>query len=167
MAANYLEQLLAEWYEYQGYFLRRNVLVGKRAKGGYEGELDIVAFHPHKHHLVQVEASTDTDAWAKRESRYRRKFELGKRHIPRLFRGFKLPDHIEQLAVLVYGSKVSRTTLGGGKIMLVGELLEDIFRALAGSRLASAAIPEHLPILRSFQFVAEYRDLVTRVLGRP
>ena len=46
MAANYLEQLVAEWLEYQGYFVRRNVLVGKRAAGGYECELDVVAFNP-------------------------------------------------------------------------------------------------------------------------
>ena len=45
MPFNYLEQLVAEWYDYKGYFLRRNVLVGKRAQGGYESELDIVAFH--------------------------------------------------------------------------------------------------------------------------
>ncbi len=37
--ANFLEQLVAEWYEHQGYFVRRNVQVGKRTKGGYEGEL--------------------------------------------------------------------------------------------------------------------------------
>ena len=41
---NFLEQLVREWYEYQGYFVRQNVNVGKRAKGGYECELDIVAF---------------------------------------------------------------------------------------------------------------------------
>jgi len=51
MASNYLEQLLVEWYEYQGYFVRNNVLVGKRNQGGYETELDIVAFHPEKNTL--------------------------------------------------------------------------------------------------------------------
>jgi hypothetical protein len=29
VAANYLEQLIAEWYEHKGFFVRRNVLVGK------------------------------------------------------------------------------------------------------------------------------------------
>ena len=38
IATNYLERLLAEWYEYKGYFVRRNVMVGKRAKGGHECE---------------------------------------------------------------------------------------------------------------------------------
>jgi hypothetical protein len=59
MAVNYLEQLLAEWYEFPGYFLRRNVLVGKRKKGGYDCELDIVGFDPVKRRLLHVEPSMD------------------------------------------------------------------------------------------------------------
>src|SRR5437016_5364675 len=50
IAVNFLEQLVAEWYEYQGYFIRRNVRVGKLAAGGYECELDVVAFHPQTKH---------------------------------------------------------------------------------------------------------------------
>lgn len=34
MAANHLEQLVAEWYEFEGYFVRRNVMVGRRPSGG-------------------------------------------------------------------------------------------------------------------------------------
>lgn len=45
MANNHLEQLVAEWYEHSGYFVRRNVLVGLRRNGGYECELDVVAFN--------------------------------------------------------------------------------------------------------------------------
>src|SRR5690554_419807 len=41
---NHLEQLVAEWYEYRGYFVRRNIQVGPRANGGYECELDAVLF---------------------------------------------------------------------------------------------------------------------------
>ena len=48
MAVNFLEQLVAEWYEYRGYFIRRNVWVGKLAKGGYECELDIIDFIQRK-----------------------------------------------------------------------------------------------------------------------
>jgi hypothetical protein len=39
MSVNFLEQLVAEWYEYQGYFVRCDVYVGKRPTGGYECEL--------------------------------------------------------------------------------------------------------------------------------
>ncbi len=43
MVGNYLEQLVAEWYEYQGYFVRRNIPEAPRPNGGYDSELDIVA----------------------------------------------------------------------------------------------------------------------------
>lgn len=57
MPINFLEQLVAEWYEYRGFFVRRNVNVGKRTAGGHEGELDVVAFHPVEKLLVQIETS--------------------------------------------------------------------------------------------------------------
>ena len=44
MNGNFLEQLISEWYEYQNYFVKRNERVDKREKGGYGGELDIIAF---------------------------------------------------------------------------------------------------------------------------
>ena len=78
MASNFLEELVAEWYEYQEYFVRRNVLVGKRVRGGYESELDVVAFHPTKKHLVHIETSMDTQSWEQREQRFAKKFEAGR-----------------------------------------------------------------------------------------
>jgi hypothetical protein len=77
--ANFLEQLVSEWLEYQGYFIRQNVKVGKLPKGGWEGELDIVAFHPVTRHLVHYEPSTDADSWARREERFEKKFDAGKK----------------------------------------------------------------------------------------
>ena len=49
--------------------------------------------------------------------------------------------------------------------MLVSEVLEEIFREIKDKRLASHAIPEGLPILKSFQYVAQYRDTILKVLG--
>jgi hypothetical protein len=43
---NHLEALAAEWLNYNHYFVRSGVKVGKRARGGWDGELDVVAFHP-------------------------------------------------------------------------------------------------------------------------
>lgn len=156
MANNYLEQLVAEWYEYQGYFIRRNVNVGRRKAGGHECELDIVGFHPSKNHLVQVEPSVDADSWAKREERYRKKFEAGRKYIPTLFEGFTLPDEIEQIAVFAYASKKNYATVAGGQIVLMTDLLEDIFRDLKSRSILTNSIPEQLPILRTLQIVAHY-----------
>ena len=156
MAGNYLEQLLAEWYQFSGYFVRQNVLVGRRPNGGYECELDVVAFHPKTGHVVHVEPSMDCHPWAKRDNRFRKKFEAGRRHIPALFEGFTLPAHIEQFALLVYASKHSRDSVGGHPFMLIHELLERIITHVRTLDLSSAAIPEQFTILRTIQFMARY-----------
>jgi hypothetical protein len=57
MAGNHLEDLAAEWYQFQGFFVRRNVQVGKRLRGGYDCELDVVAFHPAERRLIHIEPS--------------------------------------------------------------------------------------------------------------
>ena len=33
---NHLEQLIVEWLEFNGYFVRRNVKVSKLSQGGFE-----------------------------------------------------------------------------------------------------------------------------------
>ncbi len=166
MAGNYLEQLIAEWYEYNGHFIRRNVLVGKRDKGGYECELDIVALHPSTNKLLHIEPSMDADSWSKREQRYKKKFEAGRKYIPTLFKGIELPKEIEQIAILAFASKKNHLTLAGGKVILISEFLADIFSELKSQSISSNAISEQFPILRSFQLVAEYRKSIFKVLNK-
>ncbi len=68
---NFLEQLIAEWYAYRGFFVRTNIRFGKRPAGGYEGEIDVAAFNPRTKHLVHIETSTDADSWAERKKTIR------------------------------------------------------------------------------------------------
>jgi hypothetical protein len=154
---NHLEQLTAEWYEFRGYFVRRNVQVGKRDKGGYECELDVVAFCPKRKHLVHIEPSMDTNTWAVREARYTKKFQAGKKHIPGLFAGVDLPEKIEQIALLGFGSNSNVKALAGGRIVTSAEFLKEITSEIAGMKIAQAAIPEQYPLLRTIQFVYQHR----------
>lgn len=154
---NHLEQLTAEWYEFQGYFVRRNIQVGRREKGGYECELDVVAFCPERNRLVHIEPSMDAHTWTTREQRYAKKFEAGRKYIPGLFNGIKLPEDIEQIALLGYGSKANVQTLAGGKIMTSAEFLAEITEGIAGRSIAKAAIPEQFPLLRTLQFAYQHR----------
>jgi hypothetical protein len=160
MANNFLEQLVTEWYEYKGYFVRRNVPVGKRTRGGYESELDVVAFNAAARHVVHVEPSLDAESWEKRERRFKAKFEAGRKYIPALFPGFELPDEIEQVAILAFASKTNHPTLGGAKVLIVSDLLREIMEDLSEKKIASSAVPEHHALLRTLQFVVEYRKKV-------
>ena len=153
MAKNFLEQLIAEWYELQGYFIRKNVLVGKRPKGGYECELDVVAFNPEKKHIIQIEPSTDAYSWSKREQRYKKKFKAGKKHIPQLFRGLDIPKKIEQVALFGAVKRTSHKKIAGARIMTVNELLHEITENLKTKSTSSNAVPEYYIILRTVQYV--------------
>lgn len=165
MAHNYLEQLVAEWYEFRGYYVRRNVLVGRRAKGGHDCELDVVAFKPDTQHLVHIEPSMDASNWRVREERFAKKFEAGRKYIPSLFKGLVLPGEIEQFALLGFASNKTYKTIGSGKIILIPHLLTEIFAQLRPTSLASSAVPEQFPILRTLQLVSDNRRHLSAVLN--
>ncbi len=154
--ANFLEQLVAEWYEYTGYYVRRNVHVGRRTKGGFDGELDIVAFNPTTPHLVHIEPSMDTLSWEKREARFEKKFRVGLDHIPKLFNGFDSLPKVEQIALFAQGSQARHPTIGGGKVMMVKDFIAQIRVAFANQPIESKAVPEQFVILRTLQFAANY-----------
>lgn len=159
MAGNHLEALVAEWYELQGYFVRRNVKVGKRAKGGYECELDVVGFHPERRSLVQIEPSLDAHTWAKREARYKKKFEAGREYIPGLFSGMPVPkEGIDQIALFVYGGGKMRERIAGGRVVFIRDFMGEIRAGIRHRKVAHAAVPETLPLLRTLQFASEYWD---------
>ncbi len=156
MKINFLEQLVAEWYEYRGYFVRRNVLVGKLKKGGYECELDVVAFNPETKKLIHIEPSMDAHSWAIREKRFKKKFDIGRKHIPDIFKGINIPNEIEQIALLVFAGKKDHASIGGGKIMIIDELLGNIFEELRNKSVESSTVSEQFTILRTLQFAARY-----------
>ena len=166
MINNHLEQLVAEWYEFQGFFVRRNVKVGKRPQGGYECELDIVAFHPELKKVVHIETSLDADSWKKKEERFEKKFEAGKKYIPQIFKGFEIPTEIEQIAILFFASKNNKKTLAGGEIVLVSEILVEIVKELSKRKVTKQAVPEQFPLLRTIQFIIECREPIFKELKK-
>ncbi|MBL9076006.1 MAG: hypothetical protein JNL08_00800 [Planctomycetes bacterium] len=156
---NHLEELVGEWLEYNGYFVRRNVMVGRRPNGGYECELDIVAFHPTQHRLVHVEPSLDAHSWEKREARFAKKFAAGRTHIPGMFDGLRVPATIDHIALLVFASTTNRTTLGGGRIVHVSALYREILTGIRDRRVESQAVPEQFPLIRTIQQCQQYCDV--------
>lgn len=152
---NFLEQLVGEWYSFQGYFVNENVKVGKLAKGGWEGDLDVVAFHPETREIVHVETSMDALSWARRRQRFGDKFRKGREHIPELF---PYAGNLRQEAVFGY----PRTTrdderLGSHvKTYLMPELVKKIEEKLSETSVESGVVPEKYPLLRAMQFALDY-----------
>lgn len=153
--ANHLEQLTAEWLEHCGYFVRQSVLVGPRDRGGFEGELDIVALNPSTKHLLHVECSLDADPWAKREERFSAKFERGRKYVPSLFAGLDLPSSVDQVALLQFGGG-ERTEVGGARLIWVTDFVADMMTTLKSRRPDKAAVPSTLPLLRTLQLAAHF-----------
>ena len=151
---NHLEQLVAEWLQYNDYFVRVSVPVGARPKGGFEGELDVVALNLGRQHLIHVECSLDALAAEKREIRYSEKFERGRRFIKSVFAGFPVPDTLEQVVILQFYGGTSRT-LGGARLMTVRDLVNEILSGLEGTSPRSKAVSSNLPLLRTLQLAAD------------
>jgi predicted Rdx family selenoprotein len=151
----FLEQLVAEWYEFQHYYVRRNVKVSKRLLGGFDSELDVVAFNPGIGRLVHIEASMDAHSWDKREVRFKAKFAAGRKHIPSLFKGLKLPK-IEQIALLGAKGASGRREVGGGRVQSIANLMNEIRIDLMRRPVNKDVIPEQYVILRGLQFATSY-----------
>jgi len=159
---SHLEDLLCEYYDWQGYIVRRNIKVGRLSHGGWEGELDIVAYHPKSRDLLHLEPSIDALPWHKREERFAKKFRAGRRFIfTEVFPWLSRKTSLTQIAVLISRS-ADRATIGGGRLVTIDEITKQIREEIAArGRMATSAIPEQYGLLRTVQLTESgyYRRL--------
>jgi hypothetical protein len=148
---NHLEALTAEWLNYNQYFVRSGVKVGRRARGGWDGELDVVAFHPSRQHFLHVECSIDAHNWERREAIFRKKFDTGLKHARDLFSGMVLPTKLDQVIIHGFASAPDKhRTLGGARLVTSGELTDEIMNGLPPNMWKNA-VPEQFSLLRTLQ----------------
>jgi len=153
---NFLEQFVAEWYAYRGFFVRTNVKFGKRPAGGYEGEIDVAAFDPKTKHLIHIEASTDADSWPERKKRFTKKFSNAKRHYKEIF-DFQF-DSIENRAIVGFSRKtLNQIDFGNSiKVILIPEFVLEVTQFFTNLSPMKSAVPEGYPLLRAIQFAVAY-----------
>jgi hypothetical protein len=151
---DYLQQFVTEWYEYQGYFVHRDLWVGLEPDGSYECELDVVAFHPLHRCVVQIEPSMDLLGWKDREQHFGLKFEAGRKYLHRMF-GAEPRIHLEQIALIVT-TEEAPCTIAGGKIVRLPDLLTEILATVRSFDMSEVLVPEQWPILRTLQLVAAF-----------
>jgi hypothetical protein len=66
----------------------------------------------------------------------------------------------DQIVLLLFGSKSSHESVGGGRIVLVSELYQEITLGLRGKSVRNTAVPEQFPLLRTIQQCLEYESLL-------
>lgn len=155
---NFLEELSVEWYEFHGYFVRRNIRTRKRAKGGYDAELDVLAYLPAKKELIHVETSGDADSWAQRRERFlKKKFMFSRKEYEVLLGGCEIIA-LQQVALVGWTRSV-KGDINWGKdieVVLIPEFLQTVVDTLRKYHPMKQAVPEGYPILRSIQMVVGF-----------
>jgi hypothetical protein len=148
----HIEELLGQWLDWKGYVVKKNVRVKRLKHGGWQMELDIVAYHPAKQDLVHYEPSLDADSWEKRKNRYEKKFSVGRQYIrSKVFRWLPKRVRLRQIAVFNAHPR-NKHQIAGGKIQSIDELMAEIRRDVARQGLMSRnAIPEQFALLRTLQ----------------
>lgn len=136
---NYLEQAVKEWFEFQGYYVRHNIFMVTRKRGGHEGEADVLAIHPKTSMRIHIECDTAADRSDRWKDRMKRKLELAKREL--------CPDSQIVICPRRYGKPVS-----GETVLTIDEFFgmvrKEIRKHGRGNR---AAVREHWPIIRTVQ----------------
>jgi hypothetical protein len=127
------------------------VKVGKRKKGGWDGELDVIGFHPARRHLLHVECCIDPANWETRETKFARKFAMGREHARNFFQEMQLPATLDQVVVHGFAAGPDRhRELGGGRLMTSQELVAEIMNGIPSSSWKNA-VPEGYPLIRTLQ----------------
>lgn len=159
---SHLEALIAEYLDWQSYIVKRNTKVGRLGHGGWEMELDIVGYHPKSNSLVHYEPSLDALSWEKREVRYKKKFEAGRKYIfTDIFPWLAPSTPLKQIAVLITHPK-GRDTIAGGAIVSIDEFMAKVrAKVVACGVMSSNSVPEQYPLLRTLQLshVGYYRAI--------
>jgi hypothetical protein len=118
-SVSHLEELLTEYYQWLGHVVKCGALVGKRSQGGWEMELDVVAYEPRANRILHIEPSLDAYSWEKRERRFVKKFQAGRKYIlPELFPWLPPTTQLVQWAVFASAS-AERRTLAGAEVITV------------------------------------------------
>jgi len=155
---NFLESLVAEWYEFRGYFVRSNIRTRKRKKGGWDVELDVLAYSPPDQRLIHIETSSDASSWKKRKERFlKKKFVLDKSEYESLI-GTKTKS-IQKIAIVGW-NKSTKANLNWGQditVQFIPDLIQEITNEIRKIAPLKEAVPEGFPLLRAMQMVLAFQ----------
>lgn len=154
---NFLEQLAGEWFTYKGYFVRTNIKRNKRSKGGWDNELDVLAYSAKVSELIHVESTWDANSWTERKDRFlKKKFVYTHADYEALV-GAKIA-RVRKLA-LVGLCQSAKADLNWGEsieVVLIPHFIASIAKELVTKDPLNDIVPEGFPRLRAMQFALWY-----------
>jgi len=153
---NFLERLAAEWYAYNGFFVRTNIKFARGRRGGYGGEMDVIAYEPSSHKLVHVETSTDSNTLSRRKEEFSRKFSTARREYLTLF---PYKGDFEQIAVIGLSRRPPKLNISGVKVKSIPQFISEVSAKLRTAAPWKEAVSETYPILRAIQFAVWYGNV--------
>ena len=162
MANNFLEQLVAEWYEYRGYFVRRNVPVGRRLEGrirGRAGRGGAQSGDPASRAPGAVHGCGELgNPGAALPQEVRRRPRVHPGPVSRARRARRRSSRSRY-----WCPRARRTTprWAAARCVLVSDLMREIMEELSDKQISENAVPEHHALLRTLQLVVEYRKKVS------
>lgn len=158
---NFLEQLVAQWYGYNGYFCRTNIRFGRPERGGgHIGEMDVIAYHPETKEFIHVECSEDALTWGKKKEIFVNKFKKAQEFYDNKFPFYN--GKIQKIAITGFSrpreNTVQKMNFGMGiEVMLVPDFIVKVSTEL--SKLNPWNVGIHsatYPLLRAIQYGTFY-----------
>ena len=153
MSYNVLEELAKEYYEYiKEYFVRTNIRFDKRKeKGGYKGEIDILAYVPNERKLIHLECSMSADrndaGFKKAEEKFPDNLDYKNLY----------PDNtlniekVEKIFILKQTKERNDVKMPEGKKpMNLGAFIREIYNSI-NTDIMNKIIPEAYPLVRTMQ----------------
>ena len=150
MSYNVLEELAKEYYEYiKEYFVRTNVRFNKRKKkGGYKGEIDILAYVPNERKLIHLECSMGGESNDNGFKKAKKKFpdNLDYKNL--------YPDNtldfekVEKLFIFKQTKELNDIVMPEGvKSVNLGAFIREVYNSL-NTDIMNKIIPEAYPLLQ-------------------
>jgi len=154
----FLDQLAAEWYSYkEGYFVRMNVPLRKRERGGHEGDADVIGLRlkDNKIQVIHIENSQAAQSFEEHLQALKKKFEKAANNYENIV-GCKC-DKVFKVGICTCSKKKGDVNKKSDiEVYTTSEFLKMITKELNKIHPGRSGVPETFPMLRAIQFILHY-----------
>lgn len=145
---NRLLKLAKQYYEWQGYLVQENVVVGLRESGKYDGVLNFLAYHPKLNRVLHIEFAARYESWDSIKAVMADQFQLGQALIfTEVFSRFTWRTDLKQFGVVI---KAIEQEIENIPIISIESFVSRVYRDLA-----TKAPLEEVGLLRKYDLLSE------------